>query len=293
MVSAYGIALGVKQRLYPYEAAIKSALGIADEYCVVYDPRLDDKSLFTEIDDRVVPIQHDYDFLEWDFINVALTKARRSCKGDFCLYLEMDEVLHEKDTEIYARAIRDIGANIEAINIGYLNLCQDYIILAGSRQKITRNIPEIYHKTAPYMIGKCDSPVWDGCYILGGYDDVSYYDSRTEGWFNDPNGIRFDSYDTLDMMLENHPLIWHYAWYNLSRKHEQGRQNAMWQSRTYARSLEYNPEEIIRLLQEHVEIKHIDMDNHIGYLQAQGYVKAKLKHPNVVESWLNLLGGSK
>lgn len=277
MLSAYGIALGVRQRLYPYQAAIRSALGIADEYCIVYDKRFDDADIFSDIDPRVQPVEHYYDFNEWDFINTALTKARRSCSGDWCLYLEMDEVLHEKDFSKYTKALQQVQeSNAAAIAVRYLDMIQNYIRVIGSRQKITKNISEIYHKTSPYMIGKCNSGVWDGNYILPGFDDVSYYDERKKAWFNDPC-----AYD-----LNNDTFVWHYSFYSLARKFEQGRQNRMWQDRTYGRSLDYDVLEVERSFQEQIVIADIDMTQHIDYCLANGYVKAGLSHPCFVKEWL-------
>ena len=165
MISAYNLAIGVEERRYPYRQCIQSALMIADEFCIAYDPRFDNPERFTAIASRVKAIEIEFDFTQWDFINVALTTARRACIGDWLLYLENDEVLHEKDAAKIADAVEIAsGLGIEAVNLKYIEVCQEYVQVEriydmGYRQKITINKPFIYHKTADYMIGYMDSPV--------------------------------------------------------------------------------------------------------------------------------------
>jgi len=277
MISAYGISLGAKQRLFPYQAAITSALEISDEYCIVYDPRFDDINIFQTISDRVIPIEYHYDFMEWDFINTALTKARQSCSGDWCLYLELDEVLHEKDKDVYLEAIEFANINrINTISIPYLDIRGNYYKIFGTRQKLIRNISNVIHKTSDYMIGTCDSKVWNGKYILPGFDDVSYYDTNTKAWYNDPNALTMGN--TIDK-----PFIWHYAWYNLERKHKQGEQNRMWQWRTYNISTEYDEEKLIESFKEQIVLQNFDYYNDI---EMQDFIRLPFNHPKYVFDWI-------
>lgn len=299
-LSAYNLAIGVQQRLYSYDACIKSALAIADEFCIAYDERFDDPEIFTRIDSRVRPIGVRLNFDEWDWVNIALTAARRACSGDWCLYLEMDEVLHEKDTSRFVRSILDASERgLEALNVRYLNMCQNYVrpdIWGSGRQKFTVNIPEIYHKTADYMIGTTDSPHWDGKYILLGYDDVAYFDERTGRWFCEKSPCDVDDYfakvqgslaDAIEYHSRKFAYVWHYAIYNYSRKREQSRQTAVWQDRTYARVSTMDIEQLESNLKEPIVLNKEDALSFLNTVKADGWVKASLEHPAYVQGWLD------
>jgi len=302
-LSAYNVCIGVKQRRYPWEACIRSALTVADEFCIAYDRRFDDPDIFTAVDARVRPVEVDLDFLEWDFINHALTIARRECKGDWCLYLEADEVLHEKDApKILASLEVAEAADAEAVNIRYLEPYQNYIVpqfFNGSgRQKITINAPWLYHKTSDYMTVNVDSDIWDGRAIkVSEFDDVAYYDERSNAWFFDPRGLRPD-YPALDddttagieYTAENYTHVWHYADYNHSRKLEQARQNAIWQDRVYARTLDLDVSALEVLLNETIVMKpEVARDGLEWITNERGGIKVSLDHPSSVQAWLETM----
>jgi len=302
MISAYNVAIGVQQRQYPYEAVIRSGLDIADEFCIAYDRRFDNPEIFTAIDSRVRPIEVEIDFLKWDFICEVLTTARRECKGNWCLYLEMDEVLHEKDTDTILKAVEVAEVNgHEAVNIKYLDMYQNYVIprfffdKGNYRQKITINLPSIYHKTCDYMIERMDSPVWDGKFIKSGYDDVAYYDERTNRWFRDsivffPNdhyrNPKMPIQEDIEYNTNNCTYVWHYANYNHSRKMGQWRQNKIWQDRVYGRTNELDAKMLEELLKEHVVIDTIEAQRGIEEVIARGAMTVNLNHPKYVSDWL-------
>lgn len=291
MISAYAIVIGAKQRIFPFEASIKSALQLSNEYCIVYDPRFDNPEIFTSLDSRVKTIEHYYDFMEWDFINVALTKARRACIGNWCLQISLDEVLHEKDTNTYLETI-DFAENnnIEGIDVKFINPVNDYVLTSsgGSRQIITNNIPELYHRTSDSMIGHCDSEIWDGKYILPQFDDFSYYDERTNNWFNDPYKL-FPKYSSADLPTNNRVWVWHYACFNPSRKNEQGRQNSIWQNKTFNRSKKYDITELIRLFKEQIVVNNEDAKESLKYYIGNGFIHEDLIHPRLAKDWIELM----
>lgn len=298
-LSGYNLALGVKQMRYPFEAAIHSALDVADEFCVAYDPSYDDPDIFLNIDSRVNAVEVKVDFTEWDCINKALTVARRACMGDWCLFLENDEVLHERDSTKIISAIGEADARgAEAIAFSYMWMCQDYVdpkaFNGNLRQKITVNVPYIYHKTADYMIGLIESPYMDGKRLLPGYDDVSYYDERIQAWFNSKDPVVLEDYapqnevtvDDMEYKLENFVYVWHYCQYNWGRKIAQYRKQTVWQRRTYGDTAEMDlglnernmqsamvidPEESKRFLQERV---------------SSGWCERMIPHPQYIAKWL-------
>ena len=328
-ISAYNLAIGVQQRRYPYEATIKSGLTVADEFCIVYDKRFDDPAIFTAIDPRVRPIEIEIDFNEWDFVCKALTTARRACKGDWCMYLEMDEAIHEKDSDAIRKAVNDADANgREAVHVRYLNMTQNLVQperfvdmelgyetskVAPSRQKIIKNEPFIYHKIADYMIGHLDESdgSWDGRYIKSyAYDDVPYYDERTDAWFNDkaakfveddykfPVALMFQDspmreVNAIDHLMRNYSYVWHYSVYNYGRKICQAKQTAIWQDRMYGRSNSLDVDTLVKELQTPVVIdpeiskKYIEDAKKAGWLEMSYMCN---RHPCSILNWLKTMG---
>ncbi|MHC4463554.1 MAG: hypothetical protein ACYS30_19290 [Planctomycetota bacterium] len=301
-LSAYNIAIGVKQRRYPYKACIQSALGVADEFCIAYDPRFDDPQTFLAIDQRVRPIEVHYDFLEFDFINHALTHVLRSCEGDWCLLLSMDEVLHEKDVDNILRGIDDAEAqNAEALFLGHLMTCQGYIhpneFLRGGRHTIVVNQPWLYHKTPPEGIGVMQSAYWDGKYIKRGFDDMQYFDARRNGRFLHEKDCRLAPYsvpasrtleEEVKARVPRYVYIWHYARYNWLRKTQQGRQTAIWQDRTYARSPDLDVARQVELLQATIVME--PKPGVMEVVRKLGYVEVEVEHPVYVRDWLDSMG---
>lgn len=302
-VSAYSLAIGVKQRLLPYDATIRSALGLCVEHIIVFDPRFDDPGIFTEIDPRVRVIEHNLDFGEWDFINNALTRARRECIGDWCFALDLDQVLHEDDTGRYMIAIeRAESRGNDGVRIRGIDLCQDYINpnflteTGNSGQRLSANRPYIYHKTSEYMIKYIDSQFWEGKAIRKGFDDFAAYDERTGRWFFDPDADWVIDYavpekgsitERIEQAVAEGVFIWHYAWYNYSRKSEQGRQLGGWLARTFGRSGDFDIAGLITNLNEQIVLNEEVARKGLKYeVESRGKIKVKVNHPKYVKEWL-------
>jgi len=302
-ISAYSVAIGIKERLYPYEACIRSALEVADEFVVAYDPRFDDVGLLSDLDDRVKPVRFDIDFTVWDFMCKMLTFARGHCVGEWCLYLEMDEVLHEKDAQSVLDAVEDaIASNKEAVNVHYLEPWQGYLSpkmfnnSGACRQKITVNAPWLYHKTSDYMIKRIESSLWDGKAIIKpDFDDVAYYDSRKDGWFFAPDcpfvsgrsSLKAETPEAIKADLDTHAYLWHYAWYNGSRKYEQGNQTAIWQARVNGVTTEMDIDRLIDLLQEQIVINNQRSRQYLEYaMENYGMIAVDMQHPAGALDWV-------
>lgn len=300
-LSAYNFVIGAKQRRYPYAESIASALMIADEFCIAYDPEFDNPSLFTNISPKVKAIPVHIDFTEWDFVCKHLTTARRECSGDYCLYLEADEVLHERDAPKILDAVGQAGkTGAEAITIKYINMCGNCVKSArllnpdtGTRQKITINANWLYHKTSDDMFDFIDSEYMEGRFIKSGIDEVAYHDERIEGWFHDPNAVILDDYSkplqtTLKEFIQTRAFIWHYTVYNYSRKREQGRQTRIWQDRAYGRTGGMDIPELKRLLKERIEPNPVFAEQIQKLLvERDGWIPIDdLCHPASMTEWL-------
>lgn len=304
LVSAYSTAIGVALRRFPWEACIRSALNVADEFCIAYDPRFDDPEMFAAIDKRVKPIKVDIDFSVWDWVCLMHTKARQSCIGEWCLFIDMDEILHSKDTAKIISAIQDAQSNgREAVNMPYLTLYQNYVMPksflepGGMRQSITVNADWLYHKTSDYMIEHFDSDIWDGRYIQAGkYDCVAYFDERKNAWFHDAlaqtpsQTLPLEGTDSekIEFLARYNVYIWHYGEFNYSRKMETSRQTAIWRDRAYGRNPEMDIPKLVEMLKEEIvldaDVARVGLRSRIeGY----GAVHVDLEHPPVVREWVH------
>jgi hypothetical protein len=293
--------MGLEQRRFPWRAAIQSALSIADEFCLVYDERFDDPMVLM-VDKRVRLIPVTIDFLEWDFVNNLLTKARTACQGEWCLQTEMDIIFDDKAQYTMPLAVqRTNEKGVDAVHVCTVSPVQDIIEpKAGSRQMLTRNMPYIYHKTSPYMIGRVDSDIWDGkCIASYSFDDWSLYDERTKEWFNDKRAeyvdIGFEQFvPTSSQEIEDKVALythaWHYPFYNPGRKYAQGRQTAEWQDRTYGRSTELDPFKLIANLNQPLKIDPEESHRVYEQFKASGWIQVNVEHPSWAKEWLAGMG---
>ncbi|KKN62405.1 hypothetical protein LCGC14_0512010 [marine sediment metagenome] len=278
MLSAYSFAIGVEQKRFPYEASIKSALAIADEFCLICDPEYDNPEIFISIDPRVKLIETKIDF-EWDFFSRLLTEARRTCSGDWCLLRPLDEVFHENDIDILDEEISDAtDAGIEVIRLNRMDLTSyKRITYAKSKksfmQYITQNKPYISHKTSDYMVATQEAELWNGKYLLKEYDEISYHDDRTKAWYC-PNNF-----------LNSKVPLWHYSYFNLSRKLQTN-----WSA--YCRRIwGQNPGLTLSELETIFKEESIIDREYAKWAQKQqldsgDWVKQELQHPAWVEDWV-------
>jgi hypothetical protein len=132
-ISGFSLARNAALLDYPLEEALVSVLPVVDELIVAVapgDPGDDTRGVVESIGDpriRVVDAAWDESrqhLAYSDLTNVALD----ACEGDWCLYVQADEVLHEEDAEtIRARCeeLRD-DARVEGMLFDYLHFFGDY-----------------------------------------------------------------------------------------------------------------------------------------------------------------------
>jgi hypothetical protein len=274
-------------------------LSVADEFCIGYDKRFDDPAILLAVDERVKLVKLHYDFLEWDFINNALTQTRRACSGYWCLLTEMDMVLNDVAHKRIPDALdRAEVAGHEAVNLPSFSSVYDLVDMdkfrkRPSRQSLTRNIPEIYHRTSDYMIDFIGTDVWGGrCIRSYEYDDFSYYDGRTGRWFCDRDAgfVDPEPSDDISVALRDSAYMFHYAAYNMGRKNAQGRQTAIWQNRTYGRSKSLDVDKQIELLKQKIVIAPGETEDAYGYFMSKGWERVDITHPSWAREWVGNMG---
>lgn len=151
-ISGYTWASNVKGKLLPYEACIKSMLLLAGEVWVAYDPRYDDAETFTSIDPRVSVVASQFNIEEITGNGDQLSEARKRCTGDWLIWLDLDELIHEKD----ARTIKSLiefanDHDYECIEISlynYLMKCYTFgsaFVQWCIRPKFLKNVEGVLH----------------------------------------------------------------------------------------------------------------------------------------------------
>lgn len=100
-VSGFSIVRNGIKYFYPFKEAILSVLPLCDEF-IINVGKSDDKTLeaIKSINNsKIKIIETEWDLSLRDFgilLSVETNKALNECKGDWCFYIQADEVLHER-----------------------------------------------------------------------------------------------------------------------------------------------------------------------------------------------------
>jgi hypothetical protein len=132
-ISGFTIVRNGVKYFYPFKEAILSILPLCDEL-IVNVGKSEDRTL--EIiqsikDDRIKIIS-----TEWDMnlreggkvLSLETNKALKLCSGDWCFYIQADEVLHEKYIPIIKEALNKYSNNdkVEALRFYYKHFYGSY-----------------------------------------------------------------------------------------------------------------------------------------------------------------------
>jgi hypothetical protein len=146
-ISGFSFARNAVELDYPLREALLSVLPVVDELIVAVapgSPTDDTRGLVESIaDPRIRVIDAVWDesrrhLAYADLTNVALD----ACAGDWCLYIQADEVLHEDDApKIRARCEELLGdARVEGLLFDYLHFFGDYRHLQSGQGWYAREI---------------------------------------------------------------------------------------------------------------------------------------------------------
>lgn len=182
--------------------AIKSVLDIVDEFVVVAGDSDDntDELLATIESPKLRIIRSDWDVAKYKdngTIYAAQTDiALKACKGDWCLYIQSDEVLHEKSLPIIKDACMKyrFDEKVDGFVLNYVHMYADY-----------KHYIDALHFAYPYEIR-----------IVRNRDDIhSWRDAQS---FRSMQGFDYNDYSTSEgtsklrcIVLDN-TLMFHYGW---------------------------------------------------------------------------------
>ena len=113
------------------------AAGKSDDDTVTYLKSLQNKKI------KIIETEWDNSLREGGLIYSQQTNiALNECKGDWCIYLQADEVLHEDDYDLIINEINSADSNpsIEALLFRYLHFYGSYDYIGTGRQWYRREI---------------------------------------------------------------------------------------------------------------------------------------------------------
>ncbi len=191
---------------YPYIESIRSLLPIVDELIVNVGTGTDDtlkhiikltqdtggeKINFFEshwpLDD---PEKKKGGLILSEQTNLALQK----CTGDWCIYLQADEVLHEGDTDSFLSALNqaDKNPNVEGLLFNYIHLYGSFDIIQETRSAYRKEVRAIRKSVGPISVGDAQSfrkQNGEKLNVINSGARVFHY-----GWVRTPEAMREKTY---------------------------------------------------------------------------------------------------
>ncbi len=160
-VSGFTVIRNAKIMGYPVVESIRSLLPIVDELIVGVGQSDDQtKELILQIPDSKTNPKIKIFNSHWDtaktsgglILSEKTNEAMRYCTGDWCFYLQADEVIHENDYDLFKQAMRDNleDKKVEGLLSPYLHFYGGYNVIATARNwyrnevRIVRNNPTIF-----------------------------------------------------------------------------------------------------------------------------------------------------
>ncbi|MBK8805760.1 MAG: hypothetical protein IPO21_03540 [Bacteroidales bacterium] len=158
-ISGFTMAKNASKLYYPIKEAIASILPIVDEFIVALGDCDADDTTLEEINslqsDKIRIIHTKWDIAKYSrgTENAHQTDiAKNECKGDWCFYLQADEVVHEKYLKSIYQQCNDLknNQNIEGLLFKYKHFYGDYdhfINFHGwypNEIRLVRNHPDIH-----------------------------------------------------------------------------------------------------------------------------------------------------
>lgn len=144
---------------YPIEESIRSALPLVDEFVVAVGKGDDDdrtleivKAIQSE-KVKIIESEWDLDAFPRGMVHAQQSDlAKSNCSGDWLIYLQADEVLHENDLPKIRKACEDCfdDRSIEGFVFHYHHFWGDYDHVIDSHAwykkevRVVRNLPEIH-----------------------------------------------------------------------------------------------------------------------------------------------------
>lgn len=145
MLSGFTLVRNAVKLDFPIVPAIRSVLEVCDEVVVNVGKSEDaTRDLVASIDDSRVRILD----TEWDFtkknimLSIETQRAMDACRGSWGIYIQADEVLHERGARILKEKVAewDGDARVEGLLVKYLHFYGGFDRIATSRRWYRREV---------------------------------------------------------------------------------------------------------------------------------------------------------
>jgi hypothetical protein len=158
MLSGFTIVRNAIKLDFPIVPAIRSVLEVCDEVVVNVGESDDDtRDLVASVrDPRVRILDSVWDFTKKnEMLSIETSKAMAACRGGWGIYIQADEVLHEKGAAILRERIAewDGDARVEGLLVRYLHFYGGFDTIATSRRWYRREVRclRLGHDIRPYQ----------------------------------------------------------------------------------------------------------------------------------------------
>lgn len=160
LVSGFSVIRNAEIMGYPVVRSIKSILPLVDEF-VIGVGQSDDKTreLIESINDPKIKVFDSF----WDtsktsgglILSEKTNEALSRCRGDWCFYLQADEVIHEQDFAPLYKNMETYLADekVEGLLFKYLHFYGSYNIIATARNWYRHEVRIVRRKAAIQSVG--------------------------------------------------------------------------------------------------------------------------------------------
>jgi hypothetical protein len=145
MLSGFTLVRNAVKLDFPIVPAIRSVLEVCDEVVVNVGKSEDDtRDLVASVNDPRVRILD----TEWDFtkknimLSIETQRAMDACRGSWGIYIQADEVLHERGARILKEKVTewDADGRLEGLLVKYLHFYGGFDQIATSRRWYRREV---------------------------------------------------------------------------------------------------------------------------------------------------------
>jgi glycosyltransferase involved in cell wall biosynthesis len=169
LISGFTVIRNARAMGYPVVEAIRSILPIVDEFVVGVGQSDDDtRALIESIDDPKIRIFDSH----WDVglqsggkvLAEKTNEALDRCRGEWCFYLQADEVVHEADLAAIIRSCAEHRGNaeVEGLLFRYVHFYGSYSVIATARNWYRQEVRIVRRSAGARSVGDAQS------FLLGG-----------------------------------------------------------------------------------------------------------------------------
>jgi glycosyltransferase involved in cell wall biosynthesis len=160
LVSGFTVIRNAELMGYPVVESIKSILPLVDEF-IIGVGQSDDatRAIISALDSPKIKI---FDSV-WDIslttkgliLSQKTNEALVRCQGDWCFYLQADEVIHESDLSVIKAALEKYrnDDHVEGLLFKYLHFYGTYDVIATARNWYRNEVRIVKRKLKPESVG--------------------------------------------------------------------------------------------------------------------------------------------